>query len=122
MKHQKQTTEYREAVAAVAADIEALAAMLEAPLAVTAQHAALVWTVEQCGGAVDLFTGEIEWQNAGWTPYSELTEQQQEAARRQFQLGDLAGFGYWLNGDGSILCRRAERQIRNWGAVTPWEK
>lgn len=122
MKRTKQTTEYREAVADLAADIEALAAMLDEPLAVRAEHAALVWTVEHCGGAVDLFTGEIEWQNDGWTPFSELTEAQQEAARRQFQLGDLAGFGYWVNLDGSILCRRAERQIRNWNAVTPWEK
>lgn len=55
------TTEYRDQVAAVAADITALAALLEQPLAVRAEHAALVWTVEQAGGVVDLLTGAIDW-------------------------------------------------------------
>ena len=55
------TTQYRDQVAAIAADITALAAMLRQPLAVRAEHAALVWTVEQVGGTVDLLTGDIDW-------------------------------------------------------------
>ena len=58
------TTEYRNQVAAVAADIATLAAVLGQPLAVRAEHAGLVWAVEQAGGVVDLFTGDIHWQPA----------------------------------------------------------
>ena len=64
MQHQNaipNTTEYRNQVAAVAADIASLAAMLQQPLAVQPEHAALVWVVEQIGGVVDLFTGDIDW-------------------------------------------------------------
>ena len=118
------TTEYHEAVAAVAEDIASLAAMLEQPLAVKPEHAALVWTVEQIGGVVDLFTGDIDWTLLyGWQSYGELMPHQQEAVKAQFSgAGDLTGYGYWVNPDGTVLCRRRERLIRNWDALTPWEK
>lgn len=57
---QEQHPTYREEVAALATELAALAA-LDVPLAVRPEHAALVWTVEQCGGIVDLLTGDIDW-------------------------------------------------------------
>ena len=118
------TTEYRNQVAAVAADIASLGAMLQQPLAVKPEHAALVWAVEQIGGIVDLFTGDIDWTLLyGWQSYGELMPHQQEAVKAQFSgAGDLTGYGYWVNPDGTVLCRRRERLIRNWDALTPWEK
>lgn len=53
-------SEYRRAVGEIAAELGALAAV-GVPLAVRPELAALVWTVEQCGGVFDLLTGEIDW-------------------------------------------------------------
>lgn len=48
---------------------------------------------------------------------------QRETVKVQFGgAGDLTGYGYWLNPNGTVLCRRAERLIRNWDALTRWEK
>lgn len=55
--------EYRREVAAVAVELDALARM-GVPLAVRAEHAALVWVVERCGGVVDLLTADVEWMPA----------------------------------------------------------
>ena len=60
MKQLQTDQTYRNEVAALAAELGALAAV-GVPLAVRPEHAALVWTVEHCGGVVDLLTGEIDW-------------------------------------------------------------